>query len=251
VFRIMYVHRPFLQVAEAVLVASVTATVAFAMIYFSEDCKSLGEEPVEHPLQMFCKDGEYNSMATAFFNTPEKSVRSLFHDPPGLYKPQTLGLFTLSYFLLACWTYGLTVSAGVFIPSLLIGAAWGRLFGILLLICGFFQSSNLYLFIKIGGIVRMTLSLTVIIVEATGNVTFGLPIMLVLITAKIVGDYFVEGLYDIHIKLQSVPFLHWEPPPTSHALTASSIKGKIELKMDKHQCDFSNMKSVYNVFLST
>lgn len=48
----------------------------------------------------------------------------------GSYNPLTLGLFTLVYFLLACWTYGLTVSAGVFIPSLLIGAAWGRLFGI-------------------------------------------------------------------------------------------------------------------------
>lgn len=50
--------------------------------------------------------------------------------PLGSYNPMTLGLFTLVYFFLACWTYGLTVSAGVFIPSLLIGAAWGRLFGI-------------------------------------------------------------------------------------------------------------------------
>lgn len=50
----------------------------------------------------------------------------------GTYNPQTLGFFTLTYFFLACWTYGLTVSAGVFIPSLLIGAAWGRLFGIVL-----------------------------------------------------------------------------------------------------------------------
>lgn len=50
----------------------------------------------------------------------------------GSYNPLTLGLFTLTYFFLACWTYGLAVSAGVFIPSLLIGAAWGRLCGILL-----------------------------------------------------------------------------------------------------------------------
>jgi len=28
------------------------------------------------------------------------------------------------------WTYGLSVPSGIFIPSLLTGAAWGRLFGI-------------------------------------------------------------------------------------------------------------------------
>uniref|UniRef100_A0A8C9VH92 Chloride channel protein n=1 Tax=Scleropages formosus TaxID=113540 RepID=A0A8C9VH92_SCLFO len=182
-------------------------------------------------LQLFCADGEYNSMATAFFNTPERSVRSLFHNPPGSYNPPTLGVFTLTYFFLACWTYGLTVSAGVFIPSLLIGAAWGRLFGIMLAHItpygSIWADPGKYALIgaaaQLGGIVRMTLSLTVILVEATGNVTYGFPIMLVLMTAKIVGDYFVEGLYDIHIKLQSVPFLHWEAPATSHALTAREV----------------------------
>ncbi|CAG02706.1 unnamed protein product, partial [Tetraodon nigroviridis] len=255
IFRIRYVHRPCLQVMEAMLVAAVTATVAFTMIYFSNDCQPLSSEHAEeYPLQLFCADGEYNSMATAFFNTPEKSVRSLFHNQPRTYNPLTLGLFTLTYFLLACWTYGLAVSAGVFIPSLLIGAAWGRLCGILLASSGSVgcrarshsrihgsRCSDVLLFgllqmwadpgkyaligaaAQLGGIVRMTLSLTVIMVEATGNVTYGLPIMLVLMTAKIVGDYFVEGLYDIHIKLQSVPFLHWEAPGTSHWLTAREV----------------------------
>ncbi|XP_037112228.1 H(+)/Cl(-) exchange transporter 7 [Syngnathus acus] len=232
IFRIRYVHRPCLQVMEAMLVAAVTAIVAFTMIYFSDDCQPLDPEHAEeYPLQLFCADGEYNAMATAFFNTPERSVRSLFHNQPGSYNPLTLGLFTLTYFFLACWTYGLTVSAGVFIPSLLIGAAWGRLCGISLSAISatgsIWADPGKYALIgaaaQLGGIVRMTLSLTVIMVEATGNVTYGLPIMLVLMTAKIVGDYFVEGLYDIHIKLQSIPFLHWEAPATSHWLTAREV----------------------------
>jgi hypothetical protein len=39
-------------------------------------------------------------------------------------------LFFVVYYLLNCWTYGLSISAGVFIPCLLTGAAWGRLTGI-------------------------------------------------------------------------------------------------------------------------
>lgn len=52
-----------------------------------------------------------------------------------------------------------------------------------------------YLFIIVvftGGVVRMTISLTVILMEATRNITYGLPMMLVIMVAKWIGDLFNE-----------------------------------------------------------
>lgn len=45
----------------------------------------------------------------------------------GTFSPVTLSVFMLLYFLLACWTYGVSVPSGLFVPSLLCGAAFGRL----------------------------------------------------------------------------------------------------------------------------
>ncbi len=43
---------------------------------------------------------------------------------------------------------------------------------------------------QLGGTVRMTISLTVILLECTGDISFGLPVIMVLIIAKWVGDFF-------------------------------------------------------------
>lgn len=230
VFRLRYMSSNHVKVLEAVMVAAVSAVVPILMIYSIDDCRPLGEDPTEHPVQMFCGDGEYNTLAALWLQVPEKSVRTLFHDPKAAFGTFSLAVFVVTYYILAVWTYGVSVSAGVFIPCLLTGAAWGRLFS------RFLQSifpaatwidPGKYALIgaaaQLGGVVRMTISLTVILIEATGNISFGLPLMLTLITAKWIADLFNEGLYDIHIQLAGIPLLAWDPPPLSSNITSRNV----------------------------
>lgn len=115
------------------------------------------------------------------------------------------------------------MSSGLFIPTLLIGSAWGRLFGSgisrLIPTCvrksrfdfekqlfqktqrhfqflqPFFDPGKYALLgaaAQLGGVVRMTISLTAILIEATQGISFGLPLIIVLIMAKWVADFFNE-----------------------------------------------------------
>lgn len=59
----------------------------------------------------------------------------------------------------------------------------------------------------LGGITRMTLSVTVMMVEASGWVLFVIPLMLVFIVARSVGNRFNEGIYDTQISIKKMPFL--------------------------------------------
>ena len=63
-----------------------------------------------------------------------------------------------------------------------------------------------------GGVVRMTVSLTVILIESTDEIQYGLPLLVTLMVAKWVGDLFNEGLYDIHIEVREIPLLGWDSP---------------------------------------
>lgn len=68
----------------------------------------------------------------------------------------------------------------------------------------------------LGGMARMTISLTVILLECTGNEQFVLPLMLTLMTARLMGGLFNDDLYHIHIHLKKgVEFLEAELKSTT------------------------------------
>mmetsp|Transcript_6745 Transcript_6745/g.10224 ORF Transcript_6745/g.10224 Transcript_6745/m.10224 type:complete len:269 (-) Transcript_6745:36-842(-) len=59
--------------------------------------------------------------------------------------------------------------------------------------------------------------------EATNDVTYGLPIMMTVMMAKWVGDMLSEGMFDLYIDLNRIPFLLWEPPSYMAKLTAEQV----------------------------
>ncbi|CAF3399220.1 unnamed protein product [Rotaria sp. Silwood1] len=233
-FRHHYINKPWLSVIELILVAATTVVIAFLLIIGTmNECRPIKTQlELNSPtIQLYCPDGQYNIMATLVFSTPEQAVRNLFHNEIGTYNPWSLLVFCIIYFCLTCWTYGVIVSSGLFIPTLLIGASWGRLVGIIMHTIfpssvKYFDSGKYALFgaaSQLGGTMRMTISLAVILIEATGDIVLGLPIMIVLTVAKLTGDYFNEGIFDIHIALQSVPFLPWQSEVFTSQLSALSI----------------------------
>ncbi|KAM3617453.1 uncharacterized protein V6R79_006367 [Siganus canaliculatus] len=240
-YRIKHIHpkAKFIRVLESLLVSIVTTLVIFVTSMLLGECHDMyspttpnatlsSTEDVNSTIrQFFCTNKTYNDMATLFFNPQEAAIHQLFHQD-GTFSPVTLSVFFLLYFLLACWTYGVSVPSGLFVPSLLCGAAFGRLVANILKVkLGMNIYSGTFALIGaaafLGGVVRMTISLTVILIESTNEITFGLPIMITLMVAKWTGDCFNKGIYDIHIQLRGVPLLEWETETEMDRLTASDV----------------------------
>ncbi|POS83736.1 hypothetical protein EPUL_003858 [Erysiphe pulchra] len=131
-------------------------------------------------------------------------------------------------FLLASITFGLQIPAGIILPSMTIGALFGRAVGILMEIWvrsfpHYFLFANCepdipcvtpgtYAVVgaaaALGGVTRMTVSIVVIMFELTGALTYVLPIMIAVMLSKWIGDSFGKrGIYESWIYLNEYPFL--------------------------------------------
>lgn len=227
-WRIKHVnHTPQLRFIEVLCVSSLVTIVGFGLPFVWNECQPLPDtstmndhqsELVNELVPFNCVAGEeYNEMASLIFNDANGAIKLLFHMHNHVFSPIALFIFFAFYITLATITYGIAVPSGLFVPSLLSGAAFGRLVGNLVykLNPTAYAFSNTYSLIGaaavLGGMARMTISLTVILLEATGNEQFALPLMITLFTARVVGSLFNDDLYHIHIHLKKgVHFLEAE-----------------------------------------
>ncbi|KAG7234480.1 hypothetical protein INR49_004635 [Caranx melampygus] len=183
-YRIRHIHpkAKFIRVLESLLVTMVTTVVIFAASMLLGECRDLSS-PTTHNSTLSGSE-DINSTIRQFFCT---------------FSPVTLTVFFLLYFLLACWTYGVSVPSGLFVPSLLCGAAFGRL---------------------VANILKVKLGMDI---YSGTFALIGAAAFLGGVVAKWTGDFFNKGIYDIHIELKGVPLLEWETEVEMDKLTASDI----------------------------
>ncbi|KAL3641995.1 hypothetical protein CASFOL_012810 [Castilleja foliolosa] len=250
-FYIAYWRRNYLhkrgnrvKVIEVCIVSVITSVISFGLPLFRKctpcpdaDANS-GIECPRRPgmygnyVNFYCGDKEYNDLATIFFNTQDDAIRNLFsaktiHE----FSAQSLLTFLVMFYSLAVLTFGTAVPAGQFVPGIMIGSTYGRLVGMFAV--SFYKKLNIeegtYALLGaasfLGGSMRMTVSLCVIMVEISNNLKFLPLIMLVLLISKAVGDAFNEGLYEEQARLRGIPLLESKPKYQMRTMTAKEASG--------------------------
>ncbi|KAF1985088.1 hypothetical protein K402DRAFT_335334 [Aulographum hederae CBS 113979] len=156
----------------------------------------------------------------------------------------SLGAATIIRTFLVIISYGCKVPAGIFVPSMAIGASFGRMVGIFVQTlhesfpkAALFSACPLdgpcitpgtYAFLgaaaALSGIMHITVSVVVIMFELTGALTYILPTMIVVGVTKAVSDRFGKGgIADRMIWFNGFPFLdnkedHTFNVPASHVM---------------------------------
>ena len=187
----------------------------------------------------------YSPVASLFQVEVIDLIGNLF--TPGmydLYDPWELLVFLVVYFVLALLVLGSALSAGFVLPTLIIGASFGRLCG--MCVNNWFKSSlnhqlvdpGMYAMIGAAGFwtgtSRATITIAVLMLEITG-VLDALPgIMVSILMARLVGDVFNESLYHIILHIRKILFLNHDHDDVFRKCKALDIMSLNVVKFYRH-----------------
>ncbi|KAL4335613.1 hypothetical protein GQ457_07G041180 [Hibiscus cannabinus] len=198
----------------------------------AEACPTIGRSGNYKKFQ--CPPGHYNDLASLIFNTNDDAIRNLFsRNTDSEFQHSTMLIFFVTCFFLSIVSSGVVAPAGFFVPVIVTGASYGRFVGMLLgshtnLNHGFYAVLGAASFL--GGSMRMTVSLCVIILELTNNLLLLPMIMMVLLVSKTVADTFNGNIYDLIMKAKGFPYLEAHAEPYMRQLTvADVVSGPLQL----------------------
>ena len=176
----------------------------------------------------YLNSSEFNTYATLTWQNKEGDAILAFFHSPGRFDKAALLVYAVLTFILAVVAYGIQVPSGLFVPCIVMGCSWGRLWGEILrdwmgpqIIPGTYALVGAAS--MLAGVTRLTITLAVVLYETTNQVTLGVPTMIAILVAKVVADQFNVSLYDIHIALKALPFIEPEPPLAIHGMSAREV----------------------------
>ncbi|KAJ7979001.1 Chloride channel protein [Quillaja saponaria] len=207
-----------------------------------EACPTIGRSGNYKKFQ--CPPGHYNDLASLIFNTNDDAIRNLFSkNTDSAFEYTSVLIFFVTCFFLSIFSYGVVAPAGLFVPVIVTGASYGRFVGMLV---GKHSSLNHGLYAVLGaasflgGSMRMTVSLCVIILELTNNLLLLPLIMLVLLVSKTVADAFNGNIYDLIMKAKGFPYLESHAEPYMRQLAVGDVvTGPLQL--------FNGIEKVSNI----
>ena len=153
-------------------------------------------------------------------------------------------------------TFGIRAPAGIFIPTMVVGALAGRITGIgvewLYQIFSLFEITQgdpaIYAAVgaaaALAGVTRMTVSLAVIMFELTGSLKCLIPFMISILVSKWTADGIEkDGIYDLCIKLNNYPYLDSK---RSYIFTSSisEMVQSLEVEPYLYVLDISNSNEI-------
>ena len=178
----------------------------------------------------------YNDLATLYLKGEEGAIRQLFarDTDDTIFSPTTLVIFFFTYLALSVSVVGLPIPMGHFVPMLLSGAALGRLMGQGVRAIygesehGDHHSPGAYAEIGaaafLGGFTRMSIAVTVLLVEATRDVSVLLPETLAIIVARMFAWLVLRRSFnEVVLDLKKVDFMHEKPPQARYHLAACDV----------------------------
>ncbi|EPS68170.1 hypothetical protein M569_06601 [Genlisea aurea] len=226
---------PYAKILLVICISLLTSCCAYGLPWLAQcipcptdldqRCPTIGRSGNYKNFQ--CPSGHYNDLASLFLNTNDDAIRNLFSSTnKNEFHLSTLLIFFAAIYSLGIVTYGIAVPSGLFIPVILAGASYGRLVGRLL---GSIATLDVGLFAIIGaasflgGTMRMTVSLCVILLELTNDLLMLPLLMLVLLVSKTVADCFNKGVYDQIVRMKGLPYLEAHAEPYMRHLSAGDV----------------------------
>lgn len=173
-----------------------------------------------------------------------------------------LGVAKIALFMYAV---GCFLPSGVLVPALAIGAVFGRAFGI------FFRAlqqtyASSYIFAEcfdqqfcvipgayaivgaagvLTGVTRMSICLAIIMFELTGSLEYLVPVIIGILAAKWTGEGIgVEGIYEIGIEENKLPFLDPKKEFTHPSIAEDIYKNRMFMVLTAKECTIGGINEL-------